>query len=94
MQATASTDILIGPWGGEGGDTPWIFKPDTRIASILVRHGDAVDSISFTYKDNEDFEDLSELYGGDGGLLEGVSFNYICYVYICIIYILILSYNI
>ncbi|CAI9262429.1 unnamed protein product [Lactuca saligna] len=67
--ATATTDIVIGPWGGEGGDTPWIFKPEGRIVDISIRSEEAVDSISFNYTDKEGLEDDSEIYGGDGGLL-------------------------
>ncbi|CAI9264099.1 unnamed protein product [Lactuca saligna] len=73
--ATSSTDIVIGPWGGKGGDTPWIFQPDGRIYGIYIQSGDAVDSISFSYMNKDDDGEVSEIYGGNGGSLDEVELS-------------------
>ncbi|XP_023742839.1 horcolin-like [Lactuca sativa] len=65
---SASNAISVAPWGGKGGSQSWEFiLPDgARLTEISVRCGAVLDSISFTYKDQEGTHS-SRSFGGTGG---------------------------
>nr|KAJ0210460.1 hypothetical protein LSAT_V11C400207350 [Lactuca sativa] len=69
-----SNIIHVGPWGGNGGVKPWTFIPNGRISQIRVSASGCVDSIRFTYIDNQGVQKYSERYGGDGGSAHIVTF--------------------
>ncbi|CAH1424393.1 unnamed protein product [Lactuca virosa] len=70
-----SNRIHVGPWGGNGGVQPWTFIPNGRISQIRISASGCVDSIRFTYIDNQGVQKHSERYGGDGG-----STHIVCYI--------------
>lgn len=79
---SASNAISVAPWGGKGGSQSWEFiLPDgARLTEISVRCGAVLDSISFTYKDQEGTHS-SRSFGGTGGTPYVVSFEYIWHMY-------------
>ncbi|CAH1448758.1 unnamed protein product [Lactuca virosa] len=65
---SASNAVSVTPWGGKGGSQPWEFiLPDgARLIGISVRSGVVLDSISFTYK-NQEGTQTTRPFGGTGG---------------------------
>ncbi|CAI9281958.1 unnamed protein product [Lactuca saligna] len=70
----ASNGIHVGPWGGNGRVKPWTFIPNGRISKICINASGCVDSITFTYIDDQGVQKQSERYGGDGGSPHTVTF--------------------
>lgn len=59
----------MGPWGGSGGTArDFNFGPEVGITKIVVKHGDVVDSITYTVnsRSNGDFYASAKI-GGTGG---------------------------
>lgn len=70
----AATDVEVRPWGGKGGTNPWTFKPNGRFSEIRIRGGGCIDSIRFTYTDQNGVPHNSQTYGGDGGSAQTITF--------------------
>lgn len=73
--------IAVGPWGGEGGNKIWSFKPNCGIREIKIGFVKSIDSISFKGIDENGMFTSSEIFGGHGEKTEKVGF-YIIYNYI------------
>lgn len=57
----------MGPWGGQQGE-PWAYKPDGRLTEIIVRHGEAIDTLLFKSESCDGFPvEHSQKFGGRGG---------------------------
>ncbi|CAI9264086.1 unnamed protein product [Lactuca saligna] len=69
MQAANAECVWGTTWGGKGGSRTWEFIiPDgSTLSKIALSSGDALDFISFTYKDGYGHTHSSEKFGGDGG---------------------------
>ena len=76
MQAANAECVWGTTWGGKGGSRTWEFIiPDgSTLTKIALSSGDALDFISFTYKDGYGHTHSSEKFGGDGGSPHVVSF--------------------
>lgn len=59
--------IKIGAWGGDGGTEFDVTEPPKRLESMTVRAGDSVDSIGFSYVDEEGQKHSVGPFGGTGG---------------------------
>ena len=59
--------IKIGAWGGDGGTEFDVTEPPKRLESMTVRAGDSVDSIGFSYVDDEGQKHSVGPFGGTGG---------------------------
>jgi len=57
----------VGPWGTQGTNTHDIQDKPTRLDSVTIRHGDAIDAISFSYIDQSDQLRTAGRWGGSGG---------------------------
>ncbi|CAL5089305.1 unnamed protein product [Urochloa decumbens] len=62
-----STAVKIGPWGGTGGSALDITEVPIRLESIMIRSGDVVDSIKFSYIDRVGERRSAGPWGGPGG---------------------------
>ncbi|KAH7848669.1 hypothetical protein Vadar_005935 [Vaccinium darrowii] len=60
--------IAIGPWGGIQGER-WAYKPTEGfvIKRIIIRHGEAVDSLIFQSEATDGSTEYSHKFGGSGG---------------------------
>uniref|UniRef100_A0ACD5VEG7 Uncharacterized protein n=1 Tax=Avena sativa TaxID=4498 RepID=A0ACD5VEG7_AVESA len=62
----------MGPCGGGGGtNRDMDIRGVDRIVKVLVRHGHAIDAISYQYERNG-VEERSEYWGGSGGALSEI----------------------
>ncbi|PUZ63318.1 hypothetical protein GQ55_3G058400 [Panicum hallii var. hallii] len=68
--------IKIGAWGGDGhGGTEFdVTEPPRRLESMTVRAGNSVDSIGFSYADEEGQKHGVGPFGGTGGQLTTIEF--------------------
>jgi hypothetical protein len=66
MQSTPLAKV--GLWGGHGGSPVDIDVPPKRLISVTIRHGAAIDAISFAYVDIQGNKHSTALWGGGGGV--------------------------
>jgi hypothetical protein len=61
--------------GGNGGDEFDIpdQAPPKRLESVIIRSGDVIDSIAFSYTDQAGMRQTAGPWGGNGGLPTTVS---------------------
>lgn len=58
--------VKLGLWGGNGGNPQDINGNPTRVSKIVVRSGQAIDSLAYAYdQDGKTFE--AGPWGGSGG---------------------------
>ncbi|KAL6851941.1 hypothetical protein ACP4OV_020126 [Aristida adscensionis] len=57
----------VGPWGGNGGSAQDIKEAPRRLESITIRSGSVVDSIAFSYVDQDGQKRTAGPWGGPGG---------------------------
>jgi hypothetical protein len=67
-----SQPVKIGLWGGAGGQPREPIRTPSRLYSVVVGSGVAIDSIQFTYKDSSGAIQDEQLWGGAGGSKERV----------------------
>ncbi|KAI5001486.1 horcolin-like [Hordeum vulgare subsp. vulgare] len=73
--------IKIGPWGGTGGSQRDVQQKPSRLVSITIYSGGAIDSISFTYVSGDCEQHLSSgKWGGSGGSPHTISLDPTNYV--------------
>jgi len=58
--------------GGNGGNVVDVEDKLQRLLSVTIRHGDVIDSISFSYVDEVGKTHTSSPWGGNGGLSETI----------------------
>ncbi|TXG52230.1 hypothetical protein EZV62_021399 [Acer yangbiense] len=66
MSYNWNNSITVGPWGGEGGNKIWSFKPNGGIREIKIGFVKTIDSISFKGVDENGMYTSSEIFGGHG----------------------------
>ncbi|KAK1553668.1 hypothetical protein Q3G72_001871 [Acer saccharum] len=66
MSYNWNNSITVGPWGGEGGNMIWSFKPNGGIREIKIGFVKIIDSISFKGVDENGMYTSSEIFGGHG----------------------------
>ncbi|KAJ1255497.1 hypothetical protein BS78_K202100 [Paspalum vaginatum] len=64
---TLSQPTLNGPWGGCGGASKSITDVPRRLETITIRSGWVIDSIEFTYINEDGQRHTKGPWGGDGG---------------------------
>lgn len=63
--ACKGADLTLGPWGSEVAKNEWSYRPiNGSIKQIIVRYGEAIDSIMFNGGSDGDY---SPKFGGSGG---------------------------
>ena len=67
-----SQPVKIGFWGGTGGQPRNPVHVPTRLDSVVVRSGAAINSIDFTYQDSSGGIQREPLWGGPGGRTQRV----------------------
>ncbi|KAM3758468.1 hypothetical protein ACB098_01G046200 [Castanea mollissima] len=70
-------DLKVGPWGGEDGKNSWNFKANRGgISEIVIKHGWAIDAISFKSDDRSGTFQYSDKFGGNGGKTEKIMIDW------------------
>ena len=57
----------FGPWGGDGGKPQDIEVSSTHLESVTIHSGVVIDSIAFSYRDQNGQCHTAGPWGGDGG---------------------------
>ncbi|XP_051228043.1 disease resistance protein Pik-2-like [Lolium perenne] len=57
----------VGPWGGNGGRNRDIKVAPQRLETVTIRSGSVVDSVAFSYKDENGHQQTAGPWGSDGG---------------------------
>ncbi|RCV15904.1 hypothetical protein SETIT_3G095300v2 [Setaria italica] len=64
-----TSPIMIGMWGGDGGEEFDVTEPPKRLDSVMIRAGEIIDSFGFSYIDQAGQKHTLGPYGGKGGNL-------------------------
>jgi hypothetical protein len=64
---------VLPPAGGDGGQVVDVAAMPQHLESVTIRHGDVIDSISFSYIDITGRKQIGGPWGGNGGISNTVS---------------------